>query len=95
MFVDIATVSIKAGDGGNGAVSFRHEIYVDKGGPDGGDGGKGGDIILVVDANTNTLVNFRYKPKLSAEPGQAGGKRRRHGKKRSKFSGSNSFRYSR
>lgn len=81
MFVDTATVSVKAGDGGNGAVSFRHEIYVDKGGPDGGDGGKGGDIIFIADDNTNTLVDFRFKPELKAEKGQSGAKRRKHGKK--------------
>ncbi len=81
MFVDKATVLVKAGDGGNGAVSFRHEIYVDKGGPDGGDGGKGGDVIFLADENTNTLVDFRFKPELRAERGESGAKRRRHGKK--------------
>lgn len=81
MFVDTAAVYVKAGDGGNGAVSFRHEIYVDKGGPDGGDGGKGGDVIFVADANTNTLVDFRFKPELRAEKGEPGAKRKRHGKK--------------
>lgn len=81
MFVDKATVYVKAGDGGNGAVSFRHEIYVDKGGPDGGDGGKGGDVVFVADQNTNTLVDFRFKPELSAQAGEAGAKRQRHGKK--------------
>lgn len=80
MFVDKAEVRIKAGDGGNGAVSFRHEKYIDKGGPDGGDGGKGGDVIFVADANTNTLVSFRYKPELQGKPGQAGAKRNRHGR---------------
>lgn len=81
MFVDVAKVYVKAGDGGNGAVSFRHEIYVDKGGPDGGDGGKGGDVIFESDANTNTLVDFRFNPELKAERGQGGAKRKRHGKK--------------
>lgn len=81
MFVDTATVYVKAGDGGNGAVSFRHEIYVDKGGPDGGDGGKGGDVIFKADENTNTLVDFRFKPELKAEKGEGGAKRRKHGKK--------------
>lgn len=85
MFVDTATVYVKAGDGGNGAVSFRHEIYVDKGGPDGGDGGKGGDVIFQADANTNTLVDFRFKPELKAERGESGGKRRKHGKKGQDF----------
>lgn len=81
MFVDKATVFVKAGNGGNGAVSFRHEIYVDKGGPDGGDGGKGGDVIFQADQNTNTLVDFRFKPELKAQSGENGAKRQRHGKK--------------
>lgn len=81
MFVDIATVLVKAGDGGHGAVSFRHEKYIDKGGPDGGDGGKGGDVCFVADTNTNTLVDFRFKPELRAEKGESGAKRKRHGKK--------------
>lgn len=80
MFVDTAKVFVQAGRGGDGAVSFRHEIYVDKGGPDGGDGGKGGDVIFVATENLNTLVDFRYKPELKGEPGQAGAKRDRHGK---------------
>jgi GTP-binding protein len=80
MFVDTAKVFVQAGRGGDGAVSFRHEIYVDKGGPDGGDGGKGGDVIFVADGGLNTLVDFRYKPELKGEPGQAGAKRDRHGK---------------
>lgn len=62
------------------ARSFRHEIYVDKGGPDGGDGGRGGDVIFVATENLNTLIDFRYKPELKAEVGQAGAKRDRHGK---------------
>lgn len=80
MFVDTAKVFVQAGRGGDGAVSFRHEIYVDKGGPDGGDGGRGGDVIFVATENLNTLVDFRYKPELKAEAGQAGAKRDRHGK---------------
>ena len=80
MFVDTAKVFVQAGRGGDGAVSFRHEIYVDKGGPDGGDGGRGGDVIFVATENLNTLVDFRYKPELKAEPGQDGAKRDRHGK---------------
>ena len=80
MFVDTAKVFVQAGRGGDGAVSFRHEIYVDKGGPDGGDGGKGGDVIFVASENVNTLIDFRYKPELKAEPGQSGAKRDRHGK---------------
>jgi GTP-binding protein len=80
MFVDTAKVFVQAGRGGDGAVSFRHEIYVDKGGPDGGDGGKGGDVIFVATGGLNTLIDFRYKPELKGEPGQAGAKRDRHGK---------------
>jgi len=80
MFVDTAKVFIQAGKGGNGAVSFRHEIYVDKGGPDGGAGGKGGDVIFVATENLNTLIDFRFKPELKATPGKNGAKRDRHGK---------------
>ncbi|HJM04676.1 MAG TPA: GTPase ObgE [Candidatus Saccharimonadaceae bacterium] len=80
MFVDTAKVFVQAGRGGDGAVSFRHEIYVDKGGPDGGDGGKGGDVIFVGTEGINTLVDFRFKPELKATPGGAGAKRDRHGK---------------
>ncbi|MFZ1301349.1 MAG: GTPase ObgE [Candidatus Microsaccharimonas sp.] len=80
MFVDTAKVFVQAGRGGDGAVSFRHEIYVDMGGPDGGDGGKGGDVIFVANENVNTLLDFRYKPELKGEPGQSGAKRDRHGK---------------
>lgn len=80
MFVDIATVVVEAGKGGDGAVSFRHEIYVDKGGPDGGDGGRGGDVIFQATENLNTLVDFRYKPELKAEKGENGSKRDRRGK---------------
>lgn len=80
MFVDKALVRLYAGNGGNGAVSFRHEIYVDKGGPDGGDGGRGGDVVFRADRNANTLVDFRFQPELKAKPGENGGKRNRHGK---------------
>jgi len=79
MFVDTAKVFITAGKGGDGAVSFRHEIYVEKGGPDGGDGGKGGDVIFEATSELNTLVNFRYKPELRAKPGTNGSKRNKHG----------------
>ena len=72
MFVDTAKVSLKAGKGGDGAVSFRREIYIPKGGPDGGDGGKGGDIIFRADRNTNTLIDFRFTPILTAEDGKNG-----------------------
>src|SRR6478752_7533651 len=80
MFVDTAKVTIRAGKGGDGAVSFRHEIYVDKGGPDGGDGGKGGDVIFEASENLNTLLDFRYQPELKADNGGNGTKRKMHGK---------------
>jgi GTPase len=80
MFVDKVKVSIAAGNGGNGIVSFRHEIYVDKGGPDGGDGGKGGDVILKASNNQNTLAEFRYKKLLQAENGQNGSASRKRGR---------------
>ena len=72
MFVDQAKIYIKAGDGGDGAVSFHREKYVAAGGPDGGDGGKGGDIVFVVDDNISNLIDFRYKRKYVAEKGQNG-----------------------
>jgi len=80
MFVDTAKVTVAAGKGGDGAVSFRHEIYVDKGGPDGGDGGKGGDVIFEATENLNTLIDFRYKPELKAQAGENGSKSNRRGK---------------
>ena len=73
MFVDQAKIYIKAGDGGDGAVSFHREKYVAAGGPDGGDGGKGGDIVFVVDDNISNLIDFRYKRKYVAEKGKNGG----------------------
>ena len=73
MFVDQAKIYIKAGDGGDGAVSFHREKYVAAGGPDGGDGGHGGDIVFVVDDNISNLIDFRYKRKYVAEKGQNGG----------------------
>lgn len=75
MFVDKAKIKIKAGDGGDGAVSFHREKYVAAGGPDGGDGGKGGDIVFQVDDNFSTLIDFRYKRKYFAEKGQNGSSR--------------------
>lgn len=80
MFVDTATVTVQAGKGGDGAVSFRHEIYVDKGGPDGGDGGRGGDVIFVATEQLNTLLSFRYQPKLAADNGVNGSKRKKAGR---------------
>ena len=79
MFADSARVFIKSGNGGNGHVSFRRELYVPNGGPDGGDGGRGGDIIFVVDEGLNTLTDFRHVRKYVAKNGQEGGKRRCHG----------------
>jgi GTP-binding protein len=80
MFVDTAKVFVQAGKGGDGVVSFRHEIYVDKGGPDGGDGGRGGDVIFEATKNLNTLLDFRYKPELKAKPGGNGSKSNRRGR---------------
>lgn len=80
MFVDQAKIKIKAGDGGDGAVSFHREKYVAAGGPDGGDGGKGGDVVFQVDDNFSTLIDFRYKRKYIAERGQNGGARNCTGK---------------
>ena len=80
MFVDTAKVLINAGKGGDGAVSFRREIYVAKGGPDGGDGGKGGDVIFEAASGLNTLIDFRFKPELKATDGDRGSKADRHGK---------------
>ncbi len=80
MFVDTAKVFVQAGRGGDGAVSFRHEIYIDKGGPDGGNGGKGGDVVFVASEGLNTLIDFRYKPELKGQPGQSGSKRDKNGK---------------
>ena len=80
MFADRATIIIKSGKGGNGHVSFRREKYVPDGGPDGGDGGKGGDIIFEVDDGLNTLTDYRHRRKFAAQPGEEGGKRNCHGK---------------
>ena len=80
MFVDKANIRIKAGDGGDGAVAFHREKYVAAGGPDGGDGGKGGDIIFVADTNLSTLADFRYKRKYTAKRGENGKGGRCNGK---------------
>ena len=80
MFVDIAKIHLKAGNGGNGAVSFHREKFVAAGGPDGGDGGKGGDIVFKADSNLSTLADFRYKRKYTAESGENGGTSRCTGK---------------
>jgi len=80
MFVDTAKVTIQAGKGGNGNVGFRREIYIDKGGPDGGNGGKGGDVIFEASENVNTLIDFRFKPELKAKPGQNGAGQKKQGR---------------
>lgn len=80
VFVDEAMLYVKAGDGGNGAKSFRREKYVPHGGPDGGDGGRGGDVILEVDEGLSTLVDFRYKSHFRAPSGQHGSGSKRHGR---------------
>lgn len=80
MFIDKAKITIKAGNGGNGAVSFHREKYINAGGPDGGDGGKGGDVVFVADDNLSTLMDFRYKRKFTAKNGENGGSNRCTGK---------------
>lgn len=80
MFADSVRIFIKSGRGGDGHVSFRRELYVPDGGPDGGDGGRGGDVIFVVDKGLNTLGDFRHNKKYTAQNGEEGGKRRCHGK---------------
>ena len=80
MFADSAKIFIKSGKGGDGHVSFRRELYVPNGGPDGGDGGRGGDIIFIVDEGLNTLTDFRHIRKYVAQSGEEGGKRNQHGK---------------
>ncbi|MBQ4494812.1 MAG: GTPase ObgE [Selenomonadaceae bacterium] len=79
-FIDRSKISVKAGDGGNGKSSFRREKFVPKGGPDGGDGGKGGDIVLEVDANINTLLNFKFNRRFTASNGGAGDVKKQFGR---------------
>ena len=81
MFTDYTKIIIKSGDGGNGAITFRREKYVAAGGPDGGDGGKGGDIYFIVDPDANTLINFRYNKKYKAQNGENGSGKNCYGKK--------------
>ena len=81
MFTDYVKITAKAGNGGNGAISFRHEKYVAAGGPDGGDGGKGGDVYFIVDPDSNTLINFRYNKKFKAQNGENGSGSNCYGKK--------------
>lgn len=80
MFVDYTKIIIKSGDGGNGAVSFRREKYIAAGGPDGGDGGKGGDVYFIVDPDSNTLIDFRYNKKFKAQNGENGSGAHKYGK---------------
>jgi len=80
MFADRAKIYIRSGKGGDGHVSFRRELYVPNGGPDGGDGGKGGDVIFEVNEGLNTLADYRHKRKFAAQDGEPGGKKRCHGK---------------
>jgi GTP-binding protein len=79
-FIDEATISVAAGDGGTGAVSYRREKYVPRGGPDGGDGGRGGDVVLVADRNLATLLDLRLRPQIEAQRGGQGEGNRRHGR---------------
>ncbi len=81
-FIDEAKVYVKAGDGGNGCISFHREKFIDRGGPDGGDGGRGGSIIFLSNSHLNTLVNFRYKQHFKAENGESGKGSNRSGKSR-------------
>jgi GTP-binding protein len=80
MFVDTAIIQVIAGRGGNGALNFRHEKFVDKGGPDGGDGGRGGNVVFEASSNVNTLADFRMRQEIKAEDGGTGGKQQMHGK---------------
>lgn len=79
MFADRAKIFIRSGKGGDGHVSFRRELFVPNGGPDGGDGGKGGDVIFEVDEGLTNLSEYRHRAKFTAEPGEQGGKKRCHG----------------
>ncbi|MDR1495423.1 MAG: GTPase ObgE [Clostridiales Family XIII bacterium] len=79
-FVDVAEITIRSGRGGDGAVTFRREPFVPQGGPDGGNGGKGGDVVFLADRNLRTLMDFRYKSRYVAEAGQKGSKSNRYGK---------------
>lgn len=81
MFTDYAKITVKSGNGGNGAATFRREKYIAAGGPDGGDGGKGGSIYFFVDKDLNTLLDFRYKKIFKAENGENGSGNNCYGKK--------------
>src|SRR5205823_13923964 len=79
-FVDQALIKVRAGDGGKGAVAFRREKFVPKGGPSGGDGGDGGSVVLVVDEGLSTLLDFRYRKEYQAPSGEAGANKDRYGR---------------
>ena len=79
--IDRAEIRVRAGDGGHGLIGFRREKFVPRGGPDGGDGGHGGDVLLVVDPRVNGLSQFRFKREYAAGRGGNGGNARKHGKK--------------
>ncbi|HEX4716589.1 MAG TPA: GTPase ObgE, partial [Ktedonobacteraceae bacterium] len=81
MFYDHTKIFVKAGDGGNGSIHFRREKFAPLGGPDGGDGGRGGSIYMEATANLNTLVDYRYRQQFKAEAGEAGARQKMHGAK--------------
>ena len=81
MFIDEVIITVKAGNGGDGSAAFRREKFVQFGGPDGGDGGKGGDVIFIADSNINTLIDFKFKKLFKAQNGENGQKKQMYGKK--------------
>ena len=94
MFVDEVEIHIKAGKGGDGVVSFRHEKYIPNGGPDGGDGGRGGDIILKIDNQTHGMSAYNQKKRFWAEDGQNGSSKKKIRSKRPRFDSRRAGRYS-
>ena len=81
MFIDEVIITVKAGNGGDGSAAFRREKFIQFGGPDGGDGGKGGDVVFVADSNINTLIDFKFKKLFKAQNGENGQKKQMYGKK--------------